>query len=148
AQLAAQEQELQERIENLQAQRAAAEANCLPITDIKAARDRIALGMEKATFEERQWIVRTLVQRIVATKDEYVIEGVLPALNSRGTNEETARTGVIQDDAFVSAVHWRGRWPAERRTRRCGDDRDKGARSRPRAGPVPSRRGAGSPLAG
>jgi hypothetical protein len=62
-----------------------ARAETVPIKDIEDACALLAAGAEDATFEQRRWIVRTLVHRIYADKTHWVLEGRLPCLHAAGT---------------------------------------------------------------
>jgi hypothetical protein len=57
----------------------------VPIKDIEDACALLAGGAEDATFEQRRWIVRTLVHRIYADKTHWIPEGRLPCLHAAGT---------------------------------------------------------------
>ncbi len=102
SELVQQEQGLRERLAALRAEQDAAEAGTIPVDDIKAACARIAEGLDKTTFEERQQIVRLLLTRVTATRTHYVIEGVLPIPASMAVEDGGDRTTSTYKTGFVS----------------------------------------------
>jgi hypothetical protein len=78
-------QEIAGQISLAHVQIAQARAETVPIRDIEEACALLAEGAAGATFSERQWIVRTLVERVYADKKEWVLEGRLPTLRARGS---------------------------------------------------------------
>jgi site-specific DNA recombinase len=108
AQLAKEEQGLRKQVEDLRAQCDAAQSNNLPVNNVKAACALIAQGLENATFDERQVIVRLLVDHVTAYKDLYIIEGVLPQVgsdqNAANDNWASCTVPMIQNSATVSTI--------------------------------------------
>jgi len=110
--LAQQEQELRARLAALRAEQDAAEAGTIPVEDIKAACARIADGLDKTTFEERQQIVRLLLTRVTATRTHYVVEGVLPIPASLAAEDgadgatSTYKTGFVSMDLGSDRSRW------------------------------------------
>jgi hypothetical protein len=94
AQLAEKKTTLEEQAAVLAARRDAARANLLPLDDIRAACERVALGMDTRTFEERQNIVRTLCTRITVAR-----EGQRLRVRVTGALEHLSGVASLADDA-------------------------------------------------
>jgi len=71
-------------------QRNRAVANILPIESVREACTTLREGMENATFDTRQRVVRLLVTKVVATRENYRVEGCLPALTQALADKESA----------------------------------------------------------
>jgi len=107
AKLAEDEKMLRKQAEDLRMQQYAAESNSLPINDVKVACSLIAQGIENATFEERQRIVRLLVKQVIAHKERYVITGTLPMLDKQGegaNNRYFDGEGMVQNSAIALTI--------------------------------------------
>ena len=77
-------QEVAGHISLLHVQLQQARAETLPIRDIEDACHLLHEGLEGAPFEDRRWIVRTLVDVVYADKDRWRMEGRLPVLSGAG----------------------------------------------------------------
>jgi hypothetical protein len=82
--LEAEAQEVAGHISLLHVQLQQARAETVPIRDIEDA-CWLREGLEGATFEDRRWIVRTLVDVVYADKRRWRMEGRLPVLSGEGT---------------------------------------------------------------
>jgi hypothetical protein len=85
ADLDEQAQEIEGQISLAHVQLEQARAETVPIRDIEDACALLAQGAQEASFEQRRWIVRTLVHRIYADKTHWTLEGRLPVLSCSGT---------------------------------------------------------------
>ena len=83
-------QEVAGQISLLHVQLQQARAETLPIRDIEEACRLLREGLEGAAFEDRRWIVRTLVDVVYAGKDRWRMEGRLPIVSTAGHLDDGA----------------------------------------------------------
>jgi hypothetical protein len=97
-------QEVAGQISLLHVQLEQARAETLPIGDIEEACRPLREGLEGATFEDQQWIVRTLVDVIYADKSRWRMEGRLPILSGEGRLAEEVSFGETHPTAFSPEI--------------------------------------------
>ncbi len=104
--MTAKRQQTRDRQAAVEARRDAAVARQLPIAEVKAACAQLAERLDTLTFERRQYLVRTLVHRIVATREGAKIEGVFDTLSGA-----VALDGAIVDTTPAHCARRRRRPP-------------------------------------
>jgi len=88
-------------------------AQLIPTGDVRAACAHLSARLDALTFGQRQHLVRTLVERVTATREHAVIEGVFdaPAMGTANTDgTEGDELGGMSVDGTI----------ADRTSRRCG----------------------------
>jgi site-specific DNA recombinase len=80
--------EIAERLSLLHVQVQQAHQETVPIRGIEDACRLLAEGLDGATFEDRRWIVRTLVDVVYTDKKRWRMEGRLPGLSSEGALDD------------------------------------------------------------
>jgi site-specific DNA recombinase len=103
ADLEEQAQEIAAQISLAHVQLEQARAETVPIKDIEDACALLAQGAQEASFEQRSWIVHTLVHRIYADKTHWVLEGRLPCLSTAGMLPSQQREQPHQGDCAAGA---------------------------------------------
>jgi hypothetical protein len=68
------------RLSLLRVQLEQAHQNTLPIKEVEDACSLLAEGRDNLPFEEKRWIIKTLVDVVYANKDGWRMEGRLPGL--------------------------------------------------------------------
>jgi site-specific DNA recombinase len=102
--LEAEAQEVAGQISLLHVQLQQARAETLPIRDIEEACRLLREGLEGATFEDRRWIVRTLVDIVYADKRRWRMEGRLPVLSGEGRLDDPSSFGETHPTASFPAT--------------------------------------------
>ncbi|HKC75574.1 MAG TPA: recombinase family protein, partial [Chloroflexota bacterium] len=74
-------QEVEGRMALLRVQLQQARENQIPVDEIRHACRILGQGLEAAPFERKQWAIRVLLTRVIATREKVVIEGHLPSLH-------------------------------------------------------------------
>jgi site-specific DNA recombinase len=107
-------QEVAGQISLLHVQLQQARAETLPIRDIEETCRLLREGLEGAAFEDRRWIVRTLVDVVYADKRRWRMEGRLPVLRAEGRLDEGVSFGETHATAFspeIPTAPSARRWP-------------------------------------